>query len=285
MRPACWRRSRTRDHPALSVSGLRSAADLSRISHPTYRRSCMTRGKRIYVLDTNVLMHDPTSLFRFEEHDVFIPMTVLEELDAAKKGQSEVSRNARQVSRFINELIENDKQRKIADGLDLRLPQGLRLEQNPKVGRLHFQTLANENGNGKKRGLPDNLILASVVTLCEAHPEVPVVLVTKDINLRIKASIAGITAEDYENDRALDDFSLLYAGHNELPEDFWDRHADLRSWSESGHTYYEVTMAKDEDWHPHQFLYLPGENDVELRVLSLDGRKAILHIVDDYFSA
>ena len=83
----------------------------------------MTRGKRIYVLDTNVLMHDPTSLFRFEEHDVFIPMTVLEELDAAKKGQSEVSRNARQVSRFINELIENDKQRKIADGLDLRLPQ------------------------------------------------------------------------------------------------------------------------------------------------------------------
>src|SRR5690606_13368134 len=138
--------------------------------------------------------------------------------------------------------------------------------------------------NGKKRGLPDNLILASVVTLCEAHPEVPVVLVTKDINLRIKASIAGITAEDYENDRALDDFSLLYAGHNELPEDFWDRHADLRSWSERGHTYYEVTMAKDEDWHPHQFLYLPGENDVELRVLSLDGRKAILQIVDDYFS-
>ena len=67
----------------------------------------MTRGKRIYVLDTNVLMHDPTALFRFEEHDVFLPMTVLEELDAAKKGTSEVSRNARQVSRFINELIEH----------------------------------------------------------------------------------------------------------------------------------------------------------------------------------
>src|SRR5690606_10154215 len=103
------------------------------------RGSCMTRGKRIYVLDTNVLMHDPTSLFRFEEHDVFIPMTVLEELDAAKKGQSEVSRNARQVSRFINELIENDKSRKIEEGLDLQLPQGLRLDRNAKVGRLHFQ--------------------------------------------------------------------------------------------------------------------------------------------------
>ncbi|SFN13824.1 PhoH family protein [Dokdonella immobilis] len=244
----------------------------------------MTRGKRIYVLDTNVLMHDPTSLFRFEEHDVFIPMTVLEELDAAKKGQSEVSRNARQVSRFINELIENDTARKIPDGLDLRLPQGLRLDQNPKIGRLRFQTQANENGNGKKRNLPDNLILASIVSLCESHPETPVVLVTKDINLRIKASIAGITAEDYENDRALDDFSLLYAGHNELRADFWERHSDLRSWSERGHTYYEVTMADDEDWHPHQFLYLPGDNEVELRVMSLDGKKAILQIVDDYFS-
>src|SRR5690606_29723473 len=196
MRPACWRRSRTRDHPALSVSGLRSAADLSRISHPTYRRSCMTRGKRIYVLDTNVLMHDPTSLFRFEEHDVFIPMTVLEELDAAKKGQSEVSRNARQVSRFINELIEQDKTRGIDEGLDLRLPQGLRLDRNPEVGRLYFQTRAAElPGNGRKRALPDNLILASVVALREQHPEVPVVLVTKDINLRIKASIFSITAE------------------------------------------------------------------------------------------
>ncbi|MEO6077002.1 MAG: PIN domain-containing protein, partial [Dokdonella sp.] len=77
----------------------------------------MTRGKRIYVLDTNVLMHDPTSLFRFEEHDVFIPMTVLEELDNAKKGMSEVSRNARQVSRILNELVVANKKGNIADGL------------------------------------------------------------------------------------------------------------------------------------------------------------------------
>lgn len=243
----------------------------------------MTRGKRIYVLDTNVLMHDPTSLFRFEEHDVFIPMTVLEELDAAKKGQSEVSRNARQVSRFINELIESNKTRKIEDGLDLNLPQGLRLDQSAKVGRLYFQTQTAEAGNGKKRSLPDNLILASVVALCEAHPEVPVVLVTKDINLRIKASIAKITAEDYENDRALDDFSLLYAGHDEMPEDFWERHADLRSWSERGHTFYEMPTSKAEDWHPHQFLYLPGENGIELRVLKVTDGKATLQVVDDYF--
>ncbi|HEY7872406.1 MAG TPA: PhoH family protein [Rudaea sp.] len=247
----------------------------------------MTKGKRIYVLDTNVLMHDPTALFRFEEHDVFLPMTVLEELDAAKKGTSEVSRNARQVSRFINELIERNLKQPIDQGLELKLPQGLQLDRKAQVGRLYFQTRDFEtNGaNGKRKALPDNLILASVVALREHKPEASVVLVSKDINLRIKASIHAIPAEDYENDRALDDFSLLFAGHAELPKDFWDRHSELRSWSERGHTLYEVKTRKDEDWHPHQFLYLPGENDVELRVLGVDGGKATLQIVDDYRGA
>src|SRR5579883_733541 len=233
----------------------------------------MTKGKRIYVLDTNVLMHDPTALFRFEEHDVFLPMTVLEELDAAKKGMSEVSRNARQVSRFINELIEQ--------GLELRQPQGLQLERRAQSGRLHFQT-RNLAPNGARGQLPDNLILASIVALREQRPEVPIVLVSKDINLRIKASIFGIPAEDYENDRALDDFSLLYAGHTELPQDFWDRHPEVRSWSERGHTFYEVKRRKDEDWQPQQFLYLPEENEIELRVLRLNNGTATLQIVDDY---
>ncbi|HEU4992037.1 MAG TPA: PIN domain-containing protein, partial [Luteimonas sp.] len=87
----------------------------------------MTRSKRIYVLDTNVLMHDPTALFKFEEHDVYLPMQVMEELDNAKKGTSEASRNARQVSRFLNELIEADPNHDVTDGLPLVRPQGLQL--------------------------------------------------------------------------------------------------------------------------------------------------------------
>ena len=198
----------------------------------------MTRGNRIYVLDTNVLMHDPTSLFRFEEHDVFIPMTVLEELDAAKKGMSETSRNARQVSRFLNELVVAGNGRPIEEGLDLRMPQGLQLDRKPKTGRLYFQTTALVTSDKSvRRTLPDNLILASVVALREARPKEAVVLVSKDINLRIKAKIYGITAEDYENDRALDDFSLLYNGLAELPANFWERHSELRSWSERGRTW------------------------------------------------
>jgi len=245
----------------------------------------MTRGKRIYVLDTNVLMHDPTALFRFEEHDVFIPMTVLEELDAAKKGTSETSRNARQVSRFLNELIETGNGRHIEDGLDLKLPKGLQLGKRQRTGRLYFQTQAAAPLPAKdgKRVLPDNQILASILALREQRKE-PVALVSKDINLRIKATIYGIEAEDYENDRALDDFSLLYTGLAELPADFWDRHAEIRSWSERGHTFYEVKRRKDEDWHPNQSLYLPGDDDVELRVLRMDGTKTILQIVDDYRS-
>ncbi len=244
----------------------------------------MTRGKRIYVLDTNVLMHDPTALFRFEEHDVFLPMTVLEELDAAKKGTSEVSRNARQVSRFINELIERNGKKDIRKGLELKLPQGLQIDVEGQIGRLYFQT-RDLNGNGSgKRTLPDNLILASILSLREHKPDVPVVLVSKDINLRIKASINGIAAEDYENDRALDDFSLLFAGHSELPADFWDHHVEVRSWSEHGHTLYDIELNKDENWHPHQFVYLPGENEVELRVMRVRDKHATLQIIDDYRS-
>ncbi len=245
----------------------------------------MTRGKRVYVLDTNVLMHDPTSLFRFEEHDVFIPMTVLEELDAAKKGPSETSRNARQVSRFLNELIVASNGRHIDEGVDLRLPKSVQLKRRQNVGRLYFQTSEQPAINkAVRRTLPDNLILASIITLREQRPKESVVLVSKDINLRIKATINGITAEDYENDRALDDFSLLYTGVTELPADFWQRHSGLRSWSERGRTFYEVKRRKDEEWYPNQSVYLPGEDEVEMRVLHVEGTKAVLQIVDDYRS-
>jgi PhoH-like ATPase len=233
--------------------------------------------KRIYALDTNVLLHDPTALFRFEEHDVFIPMTVLEELDERKKGGSEVSRNARQVSRFLNELIVHGTGNGIADGLPLASPEGIRLKTGGANGRLYFQTRTN-SGNGKA----DNQILSAVLELRERHPDRAVALVTKDINLRIKATIYGLHAEDYENDRALDDFSLLYTGHAELPVDFWERHPELRSWSERGHTYYEVQPREEETWQPNECLYLPGENSVELRVLGSGNGGTKLVLLEDH---
>ncbi|MBS7458704.1 PhoH family protein [Coralloluteibacterium stylophorae] len=247
----------------------------------------MTRSKRTYVLDTNVLMHDPTALFRFEEHDVFLPMTVLEELDNAKKGTSEVSRNARQVSRFINGLLEGHEAARIGDGVALSRPDGIQLRTPESAGRLRFQTQVVDPERSFGDTVPDNRIIASVLALIEDRPGEDVVLVSKDINMRIKAAIAGLVAEDYENDRALDDFSLLFTGAEALPEDFWQRHGDtLKSWTEKGRTFYEVTRPEVDDndtaWYPQQFLYLPGDDATELRVARVEGRRTVLQVVDDF---
>ncbi|MGE3104271.1 MAG: PhoH family protein [Lysobacterales bacterium] len=244
----------------------------------------MSEAKRIYVLDTNVLMHDPTAIYRFEEHDVFLPMTVLEELDHGKKGTSEAARNARQVSRFINELIESHGSGGIEQGLKLQRPKELRLRKNGGIGRLLFEVReAPATLPARMQAMPDNQILASILYLREHQPKAKVVLVTKDINLRIKASIFGIVAEDYENDRALDDFSLLYAGHIELPADFWSRHSSkLRSWSDKGRSFYELRLRKGEDWQPHQFLYFSGEDEPSFRVIAVADGAATLQVVEDY---
>jgi len=245
----------------------------------------MTQSKRIYVLDTNVLMHDPTALFKFEEHDVFLPMMVLEELDNNKKGQTESARNARQVSRFLNELVVAHGNRGIEGGISLLRPKELQLRAADMLGRLLFQTKPVDISKGFGTVLPDNQILGSILQLRMENPSTPVVLVSKDINLRIKASIVGVQAEDYENDRALDDFNLLYTGATQLPEDFWKCHGDsLRSWTERGRTFYEIKAAPEDGWYANQYLYLPGEDDVELKVAKLDGNRAVLQIVEDFRS-
>jgi len=245
----------------------------------------MTRGKRIYVLDTNVLMHDPTALFRFEEHDVYLPMQVIEELDNGKKGNTEASRNARQVSRFLNELVEAAGTATVTGGVPLQRPRGLQLRGAQSAGCLRFQTGNFDAGKRFGAVVPDNAILGAILALKEAEPELPVVFVSKDINLRIKAAIAGIESEDYENDRALDDFSLLYTGSRELPEGFWPSHgADLKSWTERGRTWYELTATEDEEWYPNQFVYLPGDEQAELQVMEVSGEQVRLRLVEDYRS-
>ncbi len=243
----------------------------------------MTANKRIYVLDTNVLMHDPTALFKFQEHDVYLPMQVIEELDNGKKGTTDASRNARQVSRFLNELIQESGTDAIASGIPLSPPGGLKLRGGPSAGCLRFQTDNFDAGKRFGAVVPDNAILGAILALQEAEPAASVVFVSKDINLRIKSAIAGIVSEDYQNDRALDDFDLLYTGATELPEDFWRRHGkDLRSWTEHGRTWYEVRRIDGDSWYPNQYLYLSGDDDTELKVARVGADTVVLQIVDDY---
>ena len=240
----------------------------------------MREGTRLYLLDTNVLMHDPTSLFRFEEHDVFLPMVVLEELDAAKKGMTEVARNVRQVSRFLGELMSAG--RNLENGLELKMPEGLDIRIGS--GRLYFQTGQEEHDEHPAllRAKADNEILHAAMRLRAEQPEREIVLVSKDINLRIKASIHGIPAEDYHNDRALDDMSLLYGGLTTLTNDFWDRYAIDNSWSQAGNTFYRIERIEDDDWHPNQCLSLTGGNGMESLVREVTGQHFVLQVSEDY---
>ena len=239
--------------------------------------------KKLFVLDTNVLMHDPTCLFRFEEHDVYLPIGTLEELDHNKKGLSDVSRNARQASRFLDEIVSSET-KSIKDGLPIKIKDG----QQSK-GRLFLQT---EAINGElpatlASGRTDNQIL-SVVRFLQAHePQREVVLVSKDINMRIKARALGLAAEDYFNDKVLEDADLLYTGVRRLPKDFWNTHGrDVESWKKEGHTYYRVRGPLVPKLHVNEFVYdESGERPLYALVRETAGRTAVLETLRDYTHA
>ena len=245
--------------------------------------------KKLFVLDTNVLMHDPTAIFRFAEHDIFLPMVVLEELDRAKKGTSEVARNSRQVSRFLDELMKSASKRDIDAGLPLpttakQLESGV---TDTDCGHLFFQTQLQpkELPHTLPGNTPDNNILGTALALADMAPHRHVTLVSKDINLRIKAAVIGIHTEDYHNDQVLDDVNLLYSGESELPADFWDTHSkDIDSWKEEGHTYYRVKGPDTAKWYINQCLYMGGEQPFEAIVRQLDGSDAVIELVNDYRS-
>jgi len=245
--------------------------------------------KKLFVLDTNVLMHDPTAIFRFAEHDIFLPMVVLEELDRSKKGTSEVARNVRQVSRFLDELMTSVTKQDIDSGLPLPCTSSLRINgDDADCGHLFFQTQLQpaQLPHTLPGNTPDNDILGTALALAEMAPNRHITLVSKDINLRIKAAVVGIHTEDYHNDQVLDDVNLLYSGEAELSADFWDTHSkDIDSWQEEGHTFYRVKGEDTADWYVSQCLYMEGNQPFEAIVREKDGEDAIIEIVNDYRSS
>jgi PhoH-like ATPase len=243
---------------------------------------------RLFVLDTNVLMHDPMSLFRFDEHDVFLPMITLEELDNNKKGLSEVARNARQVSRNLDSLATFTDAKGSTDasaGIPLN-----KTGHKDAGGKLFFQTtlLDVKLPEGLPQGKADNQILGVVRALREQQPGRDVVLVSKDINMRVKARALGLPAEDYFNDKTLEDGDLLYTGVLSLPADFWERHGKtMESWSQGGHTYYRIAGPMVPVLLINQFVYLetPGAAPLYARVTEITGKTAVLKTLRDYSHA
>jgi PhoH-like ATPase len=234
---------------------------------------------KLFVLDTNVLMHDPTSLFHFDEHDIYLPMVTLEELDANKKGMSEVARNARQVSRFLDELLTHGEQ-----DIDEGIPLASRGAKEA-TGRLFLQTsaISNELPPSLATSKADNQILAVVHHLAESQPKRQVILVSKDINMRIKARALGLPAEDYFNDRVLEDTDLLYTGIQALPADFWDTHGkEMESWQQSGRSFYRIHGPLAPSMLVNEFVWQEGERPFYAQVKEVSGSTAILQTLVDH---
>jgi PhoH-like ATPase len=237
---------------------------------------------KLFVLDTNVLMHDPLSLFRFEEHDVYVPMMTLEELDAHKKGMTEVARNARQASRLMDEIVS---------GVEHDMTHGIELKTASRdlaTGRLFFQTEAIENvlPVSLPTAKADNQIIGVVMHLGKKFPKRPVILVSKDINMRIKARALGLEAQDYFNDKVLEDTDLLYTGTLALPADFWDTHGKgLESWKKENHTVYRVQGPLCPDLLVNQFLWQEGEQPLQAWVKVSSGKTAEFETITDYSHA
>ncbi|WP_310157506.1 PhoH family protein [Herbaspirillum sp. 1173] len=259
----------------------------ARPKSPTSRVADKLGKSKLFVLDTNVLMHDPTSLFRFEEHDIYLPMVTLEELDNHKKGMSEVARNARQISRSLDALVSDVAE----DSIDLGIPLA-KLGNKDAKGRLYFQTKLQNAAlpEGLPEGKADNQILGVVRALDQQYPERPVVLVSKDINMRLKARAIGLPAEDYFNDHVLEDTDLLYSGIQQLPDDFWNKHGKgMESWQESRHgssyTYYRVTGPYVPSLLVNQFVFIEPKNGEPAfygQVSQINGKTAVLQTLRDF---
>ncbi|HQC80773.1 MAG TPA: PhoH family protein, partial [Accumulibacter sp.] len=212
-------------------------------------------------------------------HDIFLPIMTLEELDNNKKWVSEIARNARQVTRTLDEIVS---------GMKEAIDRGIRLAEPSRQlasGRLFLQTeaIAQELPMNLPTAKADNQILAVVLHLQRRHPERPVILVSKDINMRIKARALGLAAQDYFNDKVIEDSDLLYTGMHELTADFWETHGgDLPRRRHDGHTVYRLHGPLCAHLRPNQFLFHEGRQPLQAIVRHVDGPIAEIETLTDY---
>lgn len=237
---------------------------------------------KLYVLDTNVLLHDPTSIFRFQEHDIYLPMMTLEELDNHKSGMTDVARNARQVSRTLDGILQN---------LEGPIDKGIPLEtlnHGEATGRLFIQTKPFDVKLPMlPQGKADNQILSVVEGLKESVKDRDVVLVSKDINMRLKAAALNLVAEDYYNDKMIEDSDILYSGTLKLPANFWDEHdRNLKSWQKDGRTWYQIEGSLVPSFLVNQFIWYEQEGATPFyaQVMSVEGNRATVRLIDDYLN-
>ncbi|KJK07995.1 MULTISPECIES: PhoH family protein [Pseudomonas] len=234
----------------------------------------------LYVLDTNVLIHDPNALLNFEEHHVAIPMTVLEELDKLKTGKQTIAAECRQAIRLIDQTLGDASPADVELGVPI---------QRGKSGPKGFLSILMSPRNEPNRLLPenlnDNIIINQLLELRSRRKELDVVLVTKDINMRLKARACGIAAEDYSTDQLVDDVSLLSKGYHSVTGSFWDRVSKVETRQDHGRTWHRVQMIDNlPAVHINEFIideqgfvgWIKGIKEDELLLLDLH-QEPLLH--------
>ncbi len=238
----------------------------------------MTTAKKLYVLDTNVLLHDPTSVTAFNEHRIVLPMTVLEELDTIKdRHDKTVSREARIAINMIDKVVAAASPQQIQGGVEI---PGSTL--GGVLGTLSIypdQLLADNSDipylNDTQEQANDNRIINVALRLQAEHPNSYVCLVTKDINMRLKAKGSGLAnVEDYRRDRVLDDIDLLARGYEHVAGDFWAMVEDVDTLREGNCTLHRVPCGVLPQVYPNMFLY--DDNDFFAYVKRVDQKYTYL---------
>ena len=233
----------------------------------------------LYVLDTNVLIHDPNALLNFEEHHVAIPMTVLEELDKLKAGKHSVAAECRQAIRMIDQVLGEATPEQVEQGVPIQ-----RGKSGPRGSMSILMSRRAEPIMLLPENLNDNKIINQLVELRSRHPGSSVVLVTKDINMRLKARACGIESQDYHTDQLVDDVSLLSRGYHTLDGSFWDRVSKVETRQGHGKTWHTVQMLEKLPAHINEFIvdeqgfvgWIKEVNGSELLILDMH-HEQLLH--------
>ncbi|ATL94909.1 ribonuclease [Aeromonas sp. CU5] len=222
--------------------------------------------RKLFILDTNVLLHEPLAIYSFKEHDVLIPMTVLEELDNIKDRNKDVSRDARVAIRALEDVFRDATPEQITQGV----PLAGEASGNICIFSDHHLPQDAEVFTDKEA---DNRIINAALYLQKHELKRQVVLVTKDINMRLKAKGAGLArVEDYRSDQLIDDIRLLAKGFQVVPGSFWERVGECESESYGRDTIHVIDDNLLEGIHVNQYL-IDEENFFAARVLSHDGNK------------
>ena len=227
--------------------------------------------KKAYVLDTNVLIHDPSALLNFEEHQVIIPMIVLEELDKLKAGKQSIAADCRQAIRMIDQLLGNATPKQIEKGVPIK-----RSEKGKPIGEIAI-LMSPIDGNGPKlpEHLNDNKIINNLADLQSLHKNLEIVLVSKDINMRLKARGFGVEAQDYHNDQLVTDVELLPAGYTEFKGSFWSTIDKVETIQREGITEHIIKREGAlKRLHINEFVI--DEQDFVGKVIDLDDEKIVL---------